>query len=578
MQLIKIYSNKKSFKTVEFNKTGLNFIVAKQENPNSKDISKTYNGVGKSLLVRIIHFCMGASIKKYRSFCEELSGWEFYIDFLHNGEVNTIKRVTSNPNKIFFNGEEMTINKFNKMMGKILFDIPLNVDYLSFRSLLPFFIRKNKLSYNSFDEPSKVFKKYQTIVYNSFLLGLDVFLAQQKYELKREKDRIEKLEKNFKNDELLKDFFVGKKDVDLTIVDLEEKIKSLENDIKNFKVADDYYDVQKEADSIEEKLFNLNNEIILLKNNLKTAIRGLDLKAGENKENILKIYEEASIEFNKNIQKKLTDLERFYEKLISNRKKRLLEQKNKYEYRIKEKTKKANRLKKELDETMKYLGDHQALDVFVTISDKKSKLKSKLDSLKKYQELEQDYKDKIREIKKSLLDQSEMTELYLDEMKSSINSLRDYFRNLANRFYPNAVAGLSIKNNEGINQLRYDIDAKIESDNSDGINSVKIFCYDMTVLFKGENHNIDFIFHDSRLLDGVDERQKTEIFKVIYDEFSGSGKQYIATVNQNQLYEIKKYLDAETYNKIVSENIVLTLTDKDDSDKLLGITVDLSES
>jgi uncharacterized protein YydD (DUF2326 family) len=316
----------------------------------------------------------------------------------------------------------------------------------------------------------------------------------------------------------------------------------------------------------------------LLKNNLKTAIRGLDLKAGENKENILKIYEEASIEFNKNIQKKLTDLERFYEKLISNRKKRLLEQKNKYEYRIKEKTKKANRLKKELDETMKYLGDHQALDVFVTISDKKSKLKSKLDSLKKYQELEQDYKDKIREIKKSLLDQSEMTELYLDEMKSSINSLRDYFRNLANRFYPNAVAGLSIKNNEGINQLRYDIDAKIESDNSDGINSVKIFCYDMTVLFKGENHNIDFIFHDSRLLDGVDERQKTEIFKVIYDEFSGSGKQYIATVNQNQLYEIKKYLDAETYNKIVSENIVLTLTDKDDSDKLLGITVDLSES
>ncbi|HKK95399.1 MAG TPA: DUF2326 domain-containing protein, partial [Anaerovoracaceae bacterium] len=114
-------------------------------------------------------------------------------------------------------------------------------------------------------------------------------------------------------------------------------------------------------------------------------------------------------------------------------------------------------------------------------------------------------------------------------------------------------------------------------DNSDGINNVKIFCYDMTLLFKGQNHNIDFLFHDSRLFDGIDERQKAELFKIVFEEFVDSRKQYIATVNQNQLNEIKQCMEPELFQKIVNDNIVLTLTDDHESEKLLGITVDINE-
>jgi uncharacterized protein YydD (DUF2326 family) len=56
MQLISVRANKASFHPVVFNKTGLSFIVAKQKNPESSEDGKTYNGVGKSLLVRIINF------------------------------------------------------------------------------------------------------------------------------------------------------------------------------------------------------------------------------------------------------------------------------------------------------------------------------------------------------------------------------------------------------------------------------------------------------------------------------------------------------------------------------------------
>ena len=57
------------------------------------------------------------------------------------------------------------------------------------------------------------------------------------------------------------------------------------------------------------------------------------------------------------------------------------------------------------------------------------------------------------------------------------------------------VSGITVYNNEGENQLRFNIEAKIEADASDGINNVKIFCYDLTLLFKGFGHSIHFSFH-----------------------------------------------------------------------------------
>lgn len=99
----------------------------------------------------------------------------------------------------------------------------------------------------------------------------------------------------------------------------------------------------------------------------------------------------------------------------------------------------------------------------------------------------------------------------------------------------------------------------------------------LTILFKGHNHNIHFIFHDSRFFDGTDERQKIDMFKTVYEEFKNSDKQYIATVNQNQIDEIKKYMTDEEYDNIIAQNTVLTLTDESDSEKLLGIKVDLPE-
>ncbi len=575
MLLRKVYSNQASFRTVEFNTTGLSFIVAKQKNPGSSEQGKTYNGVGKSLLVRIIHFCFGASAKDYKTFCEKLPEWEFFVDYEIGNEKYTAKRATNNPGKITLNKEVVSVTTFNKKMESLCFEIPEDISFLTFRSLIPFFIRPKKESYVAYNKPGKTKTDYQALLYNAFLLGLDVVLAQKKHTIRKEQVRVNNLEKNFKNDSLLRDFFTGNKDVTLTLVDLEERIKRLDDDLSNFKVAENYNDVQLEADEAEKELFSLNNHIIMLQNNIEHINKNLKPSPDINKENIKTIYRESKIHFPENMTKTLDELEVFYDNLISNRKRRLLEQQNKL--KLEQQNKKANveKLQKALDKLMQYLGEHQALDLFVSLSNKNAELKAERDSLKKYKELQSEYKAKERQSEKDFIELTEVTEQYLTEIEPDTIVLRDYFRSLAKIFYPDSVAGLTIECNDGENQLQFNIDAKIESDASDGINNVKIFCYDLTILFRGHNHNIDFVFHDSRLFDGTDERQKTDMFKIVYQKFAQANKQYIATVNQNQLDEIKKHIKDDEFEKLITQNTVLTLTDESDSEKLLGIKVDL---
>jgi uncharacterized protein YydD (DUF2326 family) len=577
MQLIKVYANKESFRTVEFNPSGLNFIVAKQKTPGSNDDGKTYNGVGKSLLVRIIHFCLGANERKYAGFCDKLKDWEFYLEFKINVHTFIAKRSVNDPKKIVLNEEEYSIDKYTSILKELCFHIPEDIGFLSFRTLIPFFIRPSKESYVDCMKPGNTQIEYQKLLINAFLIGLDVKLAERKYKLKKEQDRIKDLEKNFREDTLLREFFMGSKDISLELTEVDEQIQKLENDMSVFQVSEDYHDIQHSANEIEAHLFNLHNEIVMINNNITNIEESINSKPQKSLSvaDLEKIYNEVKVVFSDTVKKTLNEIEVFYENITTSRTRRLLEQRNELFLSLNEKSLLYKDLQMKFDEKMKYLGNHQALDVFLSLNQECSELKEKRNDLSKYQELQAEYKSKERQTKKEFLELSEKTDAYLVEIEESTKDIREFFRSLAKMFYPKNTAGLTIQTNNGENQLAFEIEPRIESDASDGINNVKIFCYDLSLLFKGKNHSIDFVFHDSRLYDGIDERQKSIMFSLLKGLFSDTKKQYIATINQNQLNEIRAYISTEDYNEIFHNHTVLTLTDDDDSEKLLGIKVDI---
>ena len=574
MQLIKLSANKESFKTVRFkNKVGLNFIVADLNNPEQSKKGDTANGVGKSLLISLIHFCLGSSSNK--EFKNKLNGWEFQLKFTINDTLYTVKRSTNNQNKVIFNNNETRLKEYKDKLANVLFDIPNDVSQLSFRSLLPFFIRPRKASYTDYKNPNHVKNDYQILIANSFLLGLDVVLAEEKYKLRKEKERIRKLVKELSEDKLLKDFFLGKKDIHLASQELEEQIYLLESDLKNFEVAEDYNEIKLEADKIKKELDKIQNQIILYKNQIENIEESIQISPDIKKENIENIYKEASVIIKDNAIKQLSELQKFYEHITTNREKRLLLQKNNLLRKIEALSVKKDEKEITLNKNLKYLDTHQALDIFIKLTNKLSDLKSKKENILKYDELLRNYRDEKIKIDENFITETKKTDTYLEEAEDVIKSLMLFFRELSKRFYPDATTGITVYNNDGDNQIRYNIDAKIEADASDGINNVKIFCYDLTILLKGFAHKIDFIFHDSRLLDGIDPRQKAELFLILNDSIKSRGKQYILTLNKNQLDDTKIYLGEEKYKEIIEKNIILQLKDNSPTDKLLGIQIDM---
>ncbi|SFD10200.1 hypothetical protein SAMN02745724_03496 [Pseudoalteromonas denitrificans DSM 6059] len=87
----------------------------------------------------------------------------------------------------------------------------------------------------------------------------------------------------------------------------------------------------------------------------------------------------------------------------------------------------------------------------------------------------------------------------------SYSSSYSGFSELAKRFYPEVPAGISIQNNEGNNQERFNISFKIQNDASDGINEVKIFCYDLNNLINSSVNSFQSVFHDSRMFSDIDQ-------------------------------------------------------------------------
>lgn len=577
MQLISLTSNKESFKSIHFkNEIGLNFIVATQNNIdiNIDDKDSTYNGVGKSLTIALIHFCLGSSNKD--SLKKNLPDWSFTLTFKINSEIYVSERRTDKQGIIILNKIEITTSKFNKKFGELLFEIPTEASQLSFRSLIPFFIRPRKASYNYFNNPNAVKNDYQILITNSLLLGLNVLLIEEKFNLRKEKERIRNLVKELKEDILLKEFFNQKKDPSLEVQQVKEDIFKLQNDLAKFEVAEDYYEVNNEANILKNELDKINNKIILLQNQIKRIDETRKISPDIKRENIEIIYKEASIIIKEDALKTLAELESFYEHLSKSREKRLLDQKKSLQDQLKKLYDNKEIKNNDLDNKLKYLNAKQALDVFINLNDKLSDLKSKEANIIKYNELIESYNKSKIKTEKSFIESTEQTTIYLDDAKEIIKETTDYFRSLSKRFYPNSAAGITIYNNSGDNQIRFDIDAKIDADASDGINNIKIFCYDITLLIKGYAHKINFIFHDSRLLDGVDSRKTAELFKVLNDTITKEKKQYILSLNQNQLDEMKKHLSNQEYKKIIEDNICLELKDDSAESKLLGIQINMN--
>lgn len=576
MKLLSLEANKSSFNPVEFNPSGLSIIAAVKK---TNDKRKTYNSLGKSLTISLIHFCLGSNPNK--EFEDKLPEWEFYLKFEVKEQEFVAKRATNNQKVIFLNDTEYTLDKFKAFLAKLVFEIPENSKFISFRGLISRFIRPSKYSYNHYNKYiESEDRNIAEAVNNAFLLGLDIKKILKKSDLKKSLDDINQKKSNIEKDDILKSFFKNDEDgdVEIEIVELEAEIKDLSENLEAFRIAEDYYNIQKEADEISIRLKCFKNRASKLKIAINNVEKSLDIKPDISKSKLVKLYNEANIQLGDMVLKRLKEVESFNKKLLSNRSTKLIQDKERFEEELSSTVSTITSLGRKENEKLQYLNAHGALDEYTKLNKQLADKEKRLEKIQNYKKLLEEYQEKIEKIEKDFIDENADTRKYLNKSKTVIDNNILLFKSFVNKFYSKKSSGIAISSNTGTNRVRYDINAKISDDSGDSVNEVKIFCYDWTILKGQHNHNVRFLFHDSRITDGLDIRQLKTLFEVANKESKENNFQYIISLNEFSLNNLKSEMsDVEgQFEEIVEDNIILRLSDKSDAEKLLGIQVDLN--
>ncbi|MBK8924248.1 MAG: DUF2326 domain-containing protein [Saprospirales bacterium] len=577
MRLIELTANQESFNTISFNRTGLSLILASQK---VDDAQKTYNSTGKSLSIALTHFCLGSSSIKQLE--KHLSGWEFSLTFEINGVEYTSRRATDNQNQIFLNDTKYRLGDFNAFLFDLLFEPVDDLDSISFRSLISRFIRPGRGSYKdatTFIDKEK--KPYAELLNNTYLLGLDPKLVFDKYKLKKDLEEAESFNKQFikkpEFQKLVSDS--GGKNIDISIRNLKDDAERLKQALDTFVVADDYHLIKQEADDFARLIAERQNEITRLQNAVNNIETTLALRKDVPVEKVLRLYEEARVELPEMLKKNIQEVEQFHKSLLSDRSNRLTKEKQLFEKQIQQLTTEIGALGEQQGRRLQMLKGKGALDQYMALSQKLSETEERLQRYELFRDITTQQKNKINEIQIGLKAGNIAANNYLTETAMPVLEENiSMFQSIVRQCYDDKNAGIEIENNEGNNQIRFNINPFIDSDGGGGINKVKIFCFDWTLLLAQHCHKVKFIWHDSLIFEGVDPRQRATLLKFAYEESERRGFQYIIALNQDEFEAARRDLESLSPglpDKILKRR-VLELTDESDANKLLGVYVEMN--
>ncbi|MDH1518466.1 DUF2326 domain-containing protein [Acinetobacter johnsonii] len=567
MNLLKIESDLKSFKTINFKSTGLNIILG--DDPINAKEEGGSNGVGKTLSLGIFHHCIGAqnSIPKIAN---KMPKKIFTLHYDFNNSKNSISR-NSLGNEITVNKNNYKIKAFREYLNNSgFFYIPENSEFLTFRSLIKRFAR---LSKKDCDHPlhTESESDYQALLNSLHLLGIDISLAIRKKKLKNDLDSISQELKTFKSSSTIKSLVLNGKNPKIQLDKTLTEIEILQTKLDNFEIVDDFKVIEKEANYLKNLISKNEREISVLNFSKNTILKSLETAPDISKQDLQEMYNGLESIFKPEILKHFDAVENFHNTISQNREKRLKDEIINIENQISELLTLNKINLKNQQEKINYLQGKSALDEYTAMANSLVELKNTYETVNNFLNLETRLNKQKFDIQEDMIKEDRRT---LDYIESNPLTEKDHtFKEIINELYDNSAAGILLENNTGTNQIRYDLKVEIDGADSDGIDNARVLAFDILNLFHGSNHSINFVWHDNRLFADINPKARASWFKFIMKKLKSTNKQYIASLNKENLLSMKEYLSPEEYAEINSCIILYLKGDKPEN-KLLGVQIE----
>ncbi|EDP8241741.1 DUF2326 domain-containing protein, partial [Campylobacter jejuni] len=532
-----------TFQPIDF-KDGLNIIVGEK----TKNNKETSNGVGKSLSLRCIDFLFGKdkNVDEIKNILQQ-KDIVLNLSFSQNEKIHFVER---SYDKIFFDEKEISLKEYTEILYKLNLQniIPSSDSILSFRNIFSRFFR-----IQSFKNPIEQIEKekvFQNNYVNAFLLKLNLDYLNQKSKLKIKQEENNKIiqqlneyeQENNKENEL----------------ELQERLKELTSNLSNFKIAENYYDLEKKLNDITYTIEQMRNEKLFKERQLKNKQKIIDLNKqfDIDIDRISNVYREVQFFFEKSTIEHIEAVKKFHDELFYNRRAKAERDKKALQIEISILAEDIKKMDDERSILYKELENKGALNEYQSLLKEKEKIIEQLEKTQRIKKLVVDLKQKQADIKLEIdIFKRELLN-FENEIDIQINKLGLLFREISSNFYTNNKGYLDIKINNSFKTERlYDINARIDADKSNGVNNMKVFIYDM-LIYKLNPKLIGFVGHDNLLFDSIDERQIAIALKYVNDNLD----QYICSIHDTKFNEANKYAIENNFN--LEEHVCVKLSEK----------------
>ena len=570
-----------SFRAARF-EPGLNLILADRHSASTK--KDTRNGVGKSLLLDIIHYCLGSNRFTNGPQRKLLSGWNFRLDLSVAGQRLTAARSIAESGQVIIAGDlpdeleharlappvgsknrALPVTEWRRHLGIELFDLPTVADGSrspTFRTLASYLMRRRPEAYLS---PLMCFARQPALDQNSqvsYLLGMNWEYGIQSADLQTQEKSLRDLRSALKAG-VVAGMSGTMGELEARRVQLEQEVETSGIALRNFKVHPQSDAVPNEANRLTEELHRLTNRNLEDRSTLARYRESVDEEEPPPALSLERLYEEAGVLFPDTVKQTLAEARSFHRTIVANRREFLASAIDRKERQITERENMIEKLTNDRATVLQVLETHGALNEYTALQERQVALRERLEAVKTQIGNVERLRTEQRALDTKRRKIEHSVKADYDERRSIREAAVRWFNENSQALYRSPGTLVIDVGDRG-----YDYRTEIDRSRSEGVERMQIFCFDLAVLQlqKHLGRGMDFLIHDSLMFDPVDTRQRARALERAHRVTSEIGAQYICTLNSDMVPE-KDFSEGFDYEQFVR----LRLSDESPEGRLLGI-------
>ncbi|MDN4609605.1 DUF2326 domain-containing protein [Arthrobacter burdickii] len=526
-------------------KPGFNAVVAERA-PDSTD-QDSRNARGKSTLLAILNYILGGTFDKKMQVLAD-NGWEFTLELqLFGGTVSATRTLAAGKNlHITANGDakafiapylvegQITVEEWKDLLGLGLFRLEPSEEKvtggISVRTLLSYVIRTEAPK-----DPLKIVAVQSATSsreHIAFLLDLDWTVVLDLANVDKGLQQLKTITAAARDG--LVTTLRPESDLALERAALLNEVEEWEGRIEGFRILEDPNSLVQRADELTAQISVLRDEAVVdgRMRSLYTSSLTDDTDAPATAIDVEALFAAAGAVLADGFVRQMRDVAAFHASLLTNRRAFLHSEIESLDDRIAVRKAELSRLDEQRAGTLRTLDAGGALDELNALRNELATVQAHLAAVDLQIEQARELVTTREDLK---LQQSTLRKGASEQLAGSrqkLDHVGAQFSQKMHRLYGKDAA-LTVE----VDNAGYKFTVTVPGSGSSGVDRMKLFCFDLTLLEEGaaSARHPDFLVHDSVVFDGVDPRQLANALRFAQEMVQTTGGQYICTINSNDI-------------------------------------------